>query len=48
MKNGKKHGKGKMEYANGDKYSGVWVDDNITGQGVYIWTSGDRYELSYS
>ncbi|CAF4150246.1 unnamed protein product [Adineta steineri] len=44
MKDGKKHGKGQMEYANGDKYTGIYVENNITGQGVYIHANGSRYE----
>jgi hypothetical protein len=48
MKDGKKHSKGKMDYAIGDKYIGIWVNDNRTGQGIYTWSSGDRYELIYS
>jgi hypothetical protein len=44
MKDGKKHGKGKMDYASGDSYTGIWVDDNRTGHGVYTWPSGNRYE----
>ncbi|CAF1143244.1 unnamed protein product [Adineta steineri] len=48
MKDGKKHGKGQMEYANGDKYTGIYVENNITGQGVYIHANGSRYESKYS
>jgi hypothetical protein len=44
MKDGKKHGKGKMDYASGGSYTGIWVDDSRTGQGVYTWSSGNRYE----
>jgi hypothetical protein len=44
MKDGKRHGKGKMDFANGDKYIGDWFDGNRTGQGVYIHANGDRYE----
>ncbi len=32
----------------GDKYIGDWVDDARTGQGVYIYSSGNHYELRYS
>jgi hypothetical protein len=42
------HGKGKMDFGNGDKYTGDWVDDARTGQGIYIFVNGDRYELRYS
>ncbi|CAF3973027.1 unnamed protein product, partial [Rotaria sp. Silwood2] len=44
LKEGKRQGKGKMDFANGGKYTGDWVDGIITGQGVYIWANGDRYE----
>jgi len=33
-----------MHYANGDTYHGIWVDDLKTGQGVYTWANGRRYE----
>jgi hypothetical protein len=44
MKDGKKHGKGKMDFAIGDKYTGDWVENNRTGQGILIFASGNRYE----
>lgn len=31
-------------YKNGDFYNGQWVDDKMSGKGVYIWANGDRYE----
>lgn len=40
----KKHGKGKMNFANGHKYTGDWVDDMATGEGIFVWTNGDQYE----
>lgn len=46
MRNGKKHGTGKMSFTNGDSYSGCWVDDYRTGDGVYTFASGDRYTRS--
>ena len=33
-----------MDHANGDKYTGDWVDDVKTGNGVYIFANGDRYD----
>jgi hypothetical protein len=48
MKDDKKHGKGKMKYANGNNYTGDWVDDIITGQGILIFANGDRYEIKSS
>ena len=44
LKDDKKHGKGKMNFANGYEYLGDWVDDTPSGEGIYIWTNGDRYE----
>ena len=49
----KKLGRGKMVWGAstqwaGDMYEGDYVDDMRTGQGVYIYANGDRYELSYS
>jgi hypothetical protein len=44
MKDGKEHGKGTMNYASGDKYTGIWVNGNRTGQGVYTHADGNRYE----
>ncbi|CAF1281800.1 unnamed protein product [Adineta steineri] len=48
MKGDKRHGKGQMDFANGDKYVGMWVEGNITGHGVYMFATGNRYELRYS
>ena len=44
MKDGKKHGRGKMEYANGGKHEGMWVNNTRTGQGVHTYADGSRYE----
>lgn len=33
-----------MRYKNGDRYVGDWEDDEMHGEGVYIWESGDQYE----
>ena len=41
---GKRHGKGKMDYANGDSYTGIWVNDQRTGHGVHTTLDGSRYE----
>ncbi len=37
-----------MTFANGDEFAGDWVEDNRTGEGVYISANGDRYEMRYS
>ncbi|CAF1161901.1 unnamed protein product [Rotaria sp. Silwood1] len=44
LREGKKHGKGKMDYADGNKYIGDWANDVRTGQGVFIWSDGSHYE----
>ncbi|CAF3490685.1 unnamed protein product [Rotaria socialis] len=46
-KDGKKHGKGKMNYANGHIYTGDWVEDLATGEGIFAYTNGDQYEGQY-
>ena len=38
------HGKGKMDYASGKKYTGDWVDGLRTGNGVCIYAHGSRYD----
>ena len=44
MKDGKKHGQGKMTYTNGDVYEGQWVNNKKHGQGEMTYTNGDVYE----
>ncbi|CAF4765481.1 unnamed protein product [Rotaria socialis] len=34
------HGKGKLDFADGNQYIGDWVDDRRTGQGVYSYANG--------
>jgi hypothetical protein len=48
FKENKPHGKGKMDYHNGDKYTGDYVDHKKTGQGVYNFANGNRYEIKCS
>jgi hypothetical protein len=40
----RRHGQGTITLANGDVYSGTFVNDAITGSGVYTFTNGDVYE----
>ena len=44
MVNGKRTGKGKFTWANGDVYEGDFVEDKRTGKGKYTWADGDVYE----
>jgi hypothetical protein len=41
--NGKKHGKGKMNFANGCTYTGDWVEDKKSGYGISSLSLG-KYE----
>ena len=34
----------KVLYTPGDRYEGNWVNDEMSGQGVYTWANGARYE----
>ena len=44
---GRKEGKGKLTYANGDVYVGNWSKGLRHGNGEYIWKSGARYSGQY-
>jgi hypothetical protein len=35
--NGKKHGKGKYTFSNGDEYDGEWAEDKKHGAGKYVY-----------
>ena len=35
--NGKKNGPGKFEWSNGSVYEGQLKDNNLHGNGLYIW-----------
>jgi hypothetical protein len=46
---GKKHGQGMKTWPRGDRYSGGFADDYMSGWGIYVWGAkslyaGDRYE----
>ena len=48
-KDDKNHGKGTLVWGlgskwAGDKYTGDWVNNTRTGQGVYTFANGSRYE----
>ncbi len=42
------NGQGTKYFANGHQYTGDWINDEMEGQGIYSWPSGDRYEAKYS
>jgi len=37
-----KHGYGKLEFVNGDKYEGMFKDDMIDGKGIFIRKNGEN------
>jgi hypothetical protein len=39
-----KHGKGTDIFANGDRYSGDYVNGKPNGFGTYTWANGSYYE----
>jgi hypothetical protein len=41
MKNGVSHGFGRVIYANGSVYIGMWKDDEFDGRGIEIINEGD-------
>ena len=41
---GKRTGKGKMMWPDGNVYEGDWVDDKRTGKGKFTWSKGSVYE----
>ncbi|MEM8526734.1 MAG: caspase family protein [Bacteroidota bacterium] len=40
FKAGRPHGKGKVEYSNGDRYEGQLIDGKLSGKGIYYYRSG--------
>ena len=38
--NGKKEGKGSYKFPNGDFYEGEWKNDQIMGEGKFIYKDG--------
>ena len=41
---GKRHGNGKIKWADGETYEGEWLNGNRHGQGKHIYVSGGVYE----
>ncbi|CAI2359156.1 unnamed protein product [Moneuplotes crassus] len=48
VKNGKRHGKGKITFSDGREYEGLWEDDLRIGYGVKKYLNGDHYVGSFS
>jgi len=44
MRGGKRHGRGRIDYASSARYEGPWVDDKPQGRGVYVLGNGARYK----
>ena len=48
FKNDKKNGNGKLYYKNlKDTYTGGFIDNNITGNGIYEWSNGEKYNGNF-
>ena len=41
IRNGKRHGRGKFTWPNGDSYTGEWRDDAMHGTGKFVSVAGD-------
>ena len=41
---GERHGRGKMTWADGDVYEGLWRNDERWGQGTFSWADGNVYD----
>ena len=44
LKDGKRHGQGKLTFSDGRKYEGEYRDDKRHGQGTEIYSDGSSYE----
>ncbi|XP_054289764.1 MORN repeat-containing protein 3-like [Macrosteles quadrilineatus] len=44
FKSGKRHGQGRMWFADGSFYDGTWVDNMKNGLGLFVYPNGNRYE----
>ena len=43
LRNNQRHGKGRMQYRNGDAYEGMWYKDNRQGSAIYFYANGDVF-----
>ncbi|MGV3654389.1 MAG: protein kinase domain-containing protein [Noviherbaspirillum sp.] len=41
-------GRGRIEWANGDRFEGTLVNGRKEGQGVFVWNNGQRYRGQWS
>ena len=39
-----RNGKGTMQWSDGSKFIGQWVDDKAHGYGIMYHSNGDKYE----
>ena len=44
IKDGKRHGRGKLIFADDRCYEGDWVNDKKHGKGKFTWPTGEMYE----
>jgi hypothetical protein len=42
--NGVKQGRGVYYWADGSRYSGDWVADEMSGNGIFKWADGRNFE----
>ncbi len=42
--NGRRQGKGTMQWADGGRYDGAWRNDMRAGRGVMVWPDGSRFD----
>ncbi|KAL9179935.1 hypothetical protein ACHAXT_007905 [Thalassiosira profunda] len=47
LKDGKKHGQGKIKYSDGNVYEGKWKEGRKNGNGKFTWANGDAHEGEY-
>ncbi len=49
FKAGKLHGQGSYYFANGNKFTGDWIDgQRVMDHGAFIWADVARYRIVYS
>ncbi len=43
IRDGMRHGRGKLDFGDGRKYEGDWAYDNKHGRGIFTWPNGEYY-----